>query len=90
MGKKKWMSKGSARKGPNLRAPKTAKTQSGSQVTKVEWTPVFARGRLRIYVCDPELAVADSRYPASPADSNFLAKFVRQIMPNVLGYRLQC
>ena len=52
MGKKKWMSKGSARKGPNLRAPKTAKTQSGSQVTKVEWTPVFARGRLRIYVCD--------------------------------------
>ena len=84
MGKKKWMSKGSARKGPNLRAPKTAKTQSGSQVTKVEWTPVFARGRLRIYVCDPELAVADSRYPASLAGSESLAKFIRQVLPKIL------
>lgn len=85
MGKRKWMSKGSARKGPNLRAPKTAKTQAGSQVLKVEWTPVFARGRLRIYVCDPELAAADSRYPASLDDSQNLAKFVRQVLPKILN-----
>ena len=84
MGKKKWMSKGSARKGPNLRAPKTAKTQAGSQVTKVEWTPVLARGRLRIYVCDPELAAADARYPATLAGSENLAKFLRHVLPNIL------
>ena len=84
MGKRKWMSKGSARKGPNLRAPKTATTQAGSQVTKVEWTPVFARGRIRIYVCDPALAAVDSRYPASLADSSNLAKFVRQVLPALL------
>ena len=84
MGAKKWMSKGSARKGSNLRAPKTAKTRTSSQVTKVEWTPVFARGRLRIYVCDPELAAADSRYPASLADAHNLAKVIRQVLPYIL------
>ena len=84
MGKKKWMSKGSARKGPNLRAPKTAKAQGGSQVTKVEWTPVFARGRLRIYVCDPERAASDSRLPSSLSDSTNLAKFVRHVLPGIL------
>ena len=84
MGKRKWMSKGSAREGPNLRTPKTAKTQAGSQVTKVEWTPVFARGRIRIYVCDPALAAVDSRYPASLADSLNLAKFARQVLPAML------
>ena len=84
MGKKKWMSKASARKGTNLRAPKTAKTQAGSQVTKVEWTPVFARGRLRIYVCNPELADADSRFPASLASSQNLAKFTRHVLPRIL------
>ena len=84
MGKKKWMSKGSARKGPNLRAPKTTKTQSGSQVTKVEWTPVFARGCLRIYVCDPDLAAADSRFPATLAGSENLSKFIRHVLPNIL------
>ena len=84
MGKKQWMSKGSARKGPNLRAPKTAKTQTGSQVTKVEWTPVFARGRLRIYVCDPAVAAEDDRHPASLADSQNVAKFVRHVLPQIL------
>ena len=84
MGKKKWMSQGAARKGSNLRAPKTAKTQTNSEVTKVEWTPVFARGRLRIYVCDPALAATDSRFPASLADAGNLAKFVRHVLPKIL------
>ena len=84
MGKKKWMSQGSARKGSNLRAPKTAKTQTNSEVTKVEWTPVFARGKLRIYVCDPALAATDSRFPASLADAGNLAKFVCHVLPKIL------
>ena len=85
MGKKKWMSEASARKGANLRAPKTAKTQMNSQVTKIEWTPVFARGRLRIYVCDPDLAAVDSRHPAALADADNLAKFVRHVLPKILN-----
>ena len=85
MGKKKWMSEASARKGANLRAPKTAKTQMNSQVTKIEWMPVFARGRLRIYVCDPDLAAVDSRHPASLADADNLAKFARHVLPKILN-----
>ena len=42
MGNKKWMSKKCARKGSNLRAPATAKTQKDA-CTIVPWTPVFAR-----------------------------------------------
>ena len=84
MGKKKWMSEASARKGANLRAPATTKTQMNSQVTKIEWTPVFARGRLRIYVCDPDLAAVDTRHPASLADADNLANFVRHVLPKIL------
>ena len=84
MGKKKWISKGSARKGVNLRASRTAKTQAGSQVTKADWTPVFAKGRLRIYVCDPALAAVDDRYPSKLSDSKNLAKFIKQVLPKIL------
>lgn len=84
MGKKKWQSAGSRRMGVNLRAPSYAKTQGGSQVTRADWTPVFARGRLRIYVCDPAKAAADPRYPAKLSDSTNLAKFVKQVLPEIL------
>ena len=60
MGKKRWMSKNSARKGVSLRAPATAKTQSSSSV-RVDWTPVFARGKLLIYVVDTD--TQDSSQP---------------------------
>ena len=47
MGKKKYMSPGSAREGVNLRAPSTAKTQGGAwQATRADWTPIFAKGAL--------------------------------------------
>jgi hypothetical protein len=45
MGAQKWMSKGSSRKGPKLRAPSTAKKQAGGDVTQVHWTPVLARDK---------------------------------------------
>jgi hypothetical protein len=68
MGKKKWMSKGSARKGNNPRAPSTTMTQ-GNQSIRVDWTPVFARGKLRIVVIDPEQARASPTYPTKLTDA---------------------
>ena len=47
MGNRKWMSKKSSRKGANLRAPKTTKTQKDACAV-VPWTPIFARGRLKL------------------------------------------
>ena len=53
MGIKKWMSKKSKRKGANLRAPATAKTQKeGCDI--VPWTPVFTKGCLKIVVFTEE------------------------------------
>ena len=40
MGNKKWRSKGSAREGPNWRAPATAKSQN-SMALRADWTPVL-------------------------------------------------
>jgi hypothetical protein len=83
MGKKKWTSKGSARDGNNLRAPSTAMTQSSASV-RVDWTPVFARGKLRIVVLDGERAARDPAYPAKLTDAANLAKFISSVLPNVL------
>ena len=83
MGKKKWMSKGAAREGVNLRAPSTAKSQN-SMALRADWTPVFARGRLRIYVCDPAKAKEDPRYPAKLTDAENIGKFIRQVLPEIL------
>eukprot|EP00973_Karenia_brevis_P014675 2001888-Karenia_brevis.AAC.1 len=52
LGKNRFMSPGSRRQGINLRGPATANTQKGGDVTRVDWTVVFARGRLAIYVVD--------------------------------------
>ena len=86
MGSRKWMSPKSARTGINLRAPATAKTQGGSPVTRVDWTPIFARGKVRLYVCDRAAAQSNPDLPSSLADSRSLAKFVK----NVLPHELQC
>ena len=83
MGKNKWMSKSSSRKGCNLRAPVTARRQGGGSVLQVHWTPVFARGKLRIFMCDPALA-ADPQHPQKLNDSENLSKFVKNYLPGVL------
>ena len=41
LGDSRYMSKGARREGINLRAPDTAKRQSGSNVLTMHWTPVF-------------------------------------------------
>lgn len=85
MGKSKWMSKESRRKGVNLRASAFAtKQSSGSNVLQVHWTPVFARGKILIHVCDPQAAAKDPSMPAKLNDSTSLAKFVRRVLPGLL------
>ena len=84
MGRRKWKSPGASRDGSNLRAPATAKTQGGSWVTRVDWTVVFARGKVRIFVCDPEEAKRNANYPAALCDATNLGKFVRHVLPKVL------
>ena len=82
MGKNKWTSKGSRKAGVNLRAAATALKQAGPNVLQVHWTPVFARGKIFIHVCDP--AAPDPLLPAKLNDGNNLAMFVRKALPDAL------
>ena len=84
MGKRKWMSKGSRRVGCNPRAPATTATQKGQDVTRVDWTPIFARGKVRIYVVDVEAAQNNESLPKKLADAANLGKFVRSVLPTEL------
>ena len=83
MGASKWMSRGSRREGPNLRAPATARTQGSSDTLQVHWTPVFARGEVHIHVCDP--AREGPEYPVKLNDAQSLGCFVRYVLPGVLS-----
>lgn len=84
MGKKRWRSKGAARKSVDMRAPSTTNTQGGHYVTRVDWTPVFARGRVFIYVVDAEAAARNDSLPTKLNDATNLAKFVSNVLPNIL------
>ena len=53
-------------------------------MTRVDWTPVFARGRVCIYVVDSEEAARDSSLPSKLTDSVNLGKFVRNVLPKIL------
>ena len=83
MGAKKMMSPKSRFMGVNLRAPATARTQ-GREDDKAHWTPVFARGRVRVYVCDADAARCDTRLPARLNNGNDLGKFIRNVLPGIL------
>ena len=83
MGVKKMMSPKSKYKGPNCRAPNTVKSQ-GKDDVKVHWTPVFALGKVRVYVCDPEAAARDETLPARLNESRELGKFIKNVLPGIL------
>ena len=83
MGVQKMMSPKSKYKGANLRAPKTVKSQGRDQ-DKIHWTPVFARGKVSIYVCDADAARRNRKLPARLNDGAELAKFVRHVLPGIL------
>ena len=70
MGASKWMSKNSARKGVNPRAPAHARTQTSNLTEKVYWTPIFVRGKVKIWGVDSTKAEADpAHYPSKLNDS---------------------
>ena len=83
MGVQKMMSRKSRFKGANLRAPATAKTQ-GRAEDKVHWTPVFARGKVFVYICDAKKASRDPKLPARLNSGEEIAKFVQHVLPGVL------
>ena len=83
MGVKKMMSPKSKYKGPNLRAPKTVKSQAKDDV-KIHWTPVFALGKVYIYVCNPDAAARGPDLPVRLNDGAELAKFIKNVLPGVL------
>jgi hypothetical protein len=82
MGNRRWRSKKTVRKGANLRAATTALKQSGSCL-QVHWTPVFARGRIYIHVCNP--APGEDDVPTKLNDSAALGLFVRKVLPGILS-----
>lgn len=51
---------------------------------RVDWTPVFARGKILIYVVDKELAAGRADMPEKLTDSRNLAKFVQNVLPGLL------
>ena len=84
LGSKRFMSPKSKFDGVNLRASSFARHQGGRDVLQVHWTPIFARGRVRIFVCDATAAGRDSRQPKKLNDSEELSKFVRHVLPGEL------
>ena len=75
LGFKKWMSKKTRRKGTNLRAPATAKTQKDA-CDIVPWTPVFTRGCLKLVVLTEKDAKLDNNAK--------IVEFVKHRLPQVL------
>ena len=57
-----------------MRPPATANTQA-SYSTRVDWTPVFTRGKICIFVVDPD--TTDASQPRKFADAENLGKFIR-------------
>ena len=84
LGDARYMSKNSARNANNFSTASTAKKQASSTVLKVHWTPVLARGKLRVYVCDAKAAKRDPTLPDKLNNSVGLAKFVRNVLPGIL------
>ena len=57
----------------------------GSASVRVDWTPVFTRGKLRVVVIDKERAQRDADYPEKLTDARGLGKFIRKVLPLTLS-----
>ena len=51
---------------------------------KVHWTPVFALGKVHIYVCDADAAARDTTLPSRLNEGAELGKFVQNVLPGIL------
>ena len=84
LGSSRFMSPGSKYDGVNLRASKFATAQAGKNVLQLHWTPIFARGQVRIYICDPLAAERNPLLPVKLNDSEELSKFVKNVLAQEL------
>ena len=48
------------------------------------WTPVFARGKLKVYTCDPDASPLSMQTPCALNNSKDLAKFVEHVLPGLV------
>ena len=85
LGSSRYMSPRSRFDNVNLAASDAAKRQAGGNVVKVHWTPVLCRGKIRIYVCNPDDAARDPRLPIKLNSGEGIAKFVNHVLPEVLA-----
>ena len=81
LGSRRWGSKKARHKGANAKAPAYVKSQAGGDVLKVHWTVIFAKDKVRIYVCDAARAANDPNLPKKLNNSEDLAKFVQHVLP---------
>ena len=80
MGTREMMSPKSRLKGPSCRASIAVKSQ-GKDDANVHWTPVFALGKVHIYVCDPCAAARDPTLPMRLNRSEEFGKFLKHALP---------
>ena len=78
MGKMGWRSKRSLRMACNCQKVSTANSQTSGSFS-VSWTPVFARGNVKIYLCG-----LDDAGPEKLTDGQSVGKFVQDVLPGVL------
>ena len=50
------------------------------------WTPVFALGKIYVYVCDAEAAARDPTLPTRLNESSELGKFIKNVLPDILTH----
>ena len=79
MGKMNWRSKKEIKTGKNLAGSRFAKSQVSGALS-AHWTPVFARGKVKIYLCELDQSGVEKL-----TDSESVAKFVREVLPGVLA-----
>lgn len=78
LGKMGWRSKKSFRNPINAAKVQTANTQASGSLS-VPWMPVFARGKVKIYMCGLE----DAQEKLTTSEDS--AKFVLNVLPGVLS-----
>ena len=83
VGVKKMMSPKSKYKGANCRALKTTHSQ-GKEDIKVQRTPIFDLGKVRVCMCDPQAASREESLPARLNESGEIGKFIKNVLSGIL------
>ena len=62
----------------------TQGTSNNYHTNRVDWTPIFARGKILIYCIDRDVATTRDDLPEKLTDSKNLAKFIKNVLPGLL------